>query len=205
MLILFLAKLSWIVLLGNWGNCRSCWFSSCGQCNLLAKQFTGQLIVLVNINQPSANISHILYTHVQAQIHTELAHVRINNCVIAYLTNWHLKLMSGAARQEHRQKLILTRGHPTVYTRYVMCVCVCVSVRHSLGLSKELWPKHKPTTDAEVSDASLRSFACWVGLSVYLFVSLSVCLGVIYHATNTRLSSHQGKWDDGRGIAPTAH
>lgn len=117
-----------------------------------------------------------LYTHVQAQIHTELAHVRINNCVIAYLTNWHLKLMTGAAREGHRQKLILTRGKTIVYTRHVMvraCVCVCASVRHSLRLSKELWPKHKPTTDAEVSAASLGSLLVgsdW--LSICLLVRL---------------------------------
>lgn len=48
-------------------------------------------------------------------------------------------------------------------------VCVCVSVRHSLWLSKELWPKHKPTTDAEVSAASLVG-SDW--LSICLLVRL---------------------------------
>lgn len=145
-----------------------------------------------------------LYTHVQAQIHTELAHVRINNCVIAYLTNWHLKLMSGAAREGHRQKLILTRGKTIVYTRHVMvrvCLCVCRSVIHF---------DSQRNFDLNINQQRTQKWfawflACWVGLAVYLFVSSSVCLGVIYHATNTRLSSHQGKRDDGRGTAPTAH
>lgn len=109
-LILFLGR----ILLRNWANCRSplavnaiCW----------ANSFAGQLIVLVNINQPTANIS--------GYIDHKYTCDSINNCVIAYLTNWHLKLMSGAVYS----RLQFRGQSKCVYTRHVIvCVCVCLSV-----------------------------------------------------------------------------